>query len=83
MRKLTPRRAFVDAANRAWWQGNMTGTPHAKRYALHVYKVKMGKADPEDLDEDLLPGRLIMRLSPAEREALQGLTADMTQDRQY
>jgi hypothetical protein len=80
--KTPARKVFEKATERAWVRGHMTGTPHAKRYARHVYLVRFGKADPEDLAEDLLPGREVMRLSPEDREALRGLTADMTQDRQ-
>jgi len=77
----TPRRAFKNAVDRAFICGHMTGCPHAKRYALHLRRVRLDNKDPEDIDDDLLPGRLIMRLSPKDREALQGLTAEMTQDR--
>ena len=59
----------------------MTGCPQSHRYKQHVHLVRQGKKDPEELDEDLLPGRLVMRLSPEEREALRELTADMTQVR--
>lgn len=56
----------------------MTGNPQKRQYEHHAQMVRLGKKDPEDLAEHLLPGRLVMSLTPEEREALQDLTADMT-----
>jgi len=69
----TPRRVFeklVRQAEFCWLKAN----PDDRRLRVALER----EGQPPD---DVLPGRLVMRLSPQERKTLKGLTADMTQDR--
>lgn len=77
MGRHTPRRVFDKLVGRALWRSfiGRAGSSDGERLERH-------RRNGTPIDEDLLPGREVMRLSPAEREALHGLTADMTQDRQ-
>jgi hypothetical protein len=77
MGQRTPRQVFEKLVERGFWRSFMgrAGSSDGERVRRH-------RRNGTPLAEDLLPGREVMRLSPAEREALQGLTADMTQDRQ-
>ena len=77
MGKLTTRRVFDKIVDRAMWRGFLgrAGFSDGERLERH-------RRSGTPISDDLLPGREVLRLSPEEREALQDLTADMTQDRQ-
>jgi hypothetical protein len=65
--RYDPRRVFSNLVDEAWMLG-ATGNQHAQ-YLIYVRR-------GEPLPDKLKPGALIDRLSPEDRETLQGLTSD-------
>jgi len=72
--KITPEKVFEDLVQLAFFRGYAIGCPDGRELAHAREKGKK----PKDI---LLPGRLILRLPPKEREALSQLKPSMTNHR--
>lgn len=73
---VTPKTVYEKLVEMGFHRGYMIGCPDSR--AIEAY---IGK--DERLPEQLRPGYLLTRLSPEEREALKGLTSDMTRSYRY
>lgn len=74
MSKPTPRQVFDKLVGIGVSRNLFAAMPDS-------LKIRLARRGGQEFPESCLPGRVVMALPEEEREALTGLTAEMTQDR--
>jgi len=72
--KITPEKVFEELVRAGLYAGYAIGSPHGR---LLQEALERG----EDIPDKCLPGRLVMKLSDAERKVLRKLKPEMTNHR--